>query len=157
MVSQGKYKARITVSVEPYHFNSEACQSQLSAKAKVMYIALKYMNEMHGCSVLDMNHESRLYIQNMIQGFDIHVKMVTRCAGQLFKLNNSFLEQFTKMLQEVGSKISMHSDSNEVLHSMANTRIRVSAVKAEFCLALYTLMTKKVRFHLTSRLLSYSR
>lgn len=68
-LSDGKYRASVAVSSALYQFTTEASHSPLAAKSRLMYTALKYIHDVLGYGIIDLNHELRVYIENHIRRY----------------------------------------------------------------------------------------
>ena len=64
------------MSCEPHKFTAEAEHSPVAAKAKLMFTALGYINNVLGYSIIDFNHEVKNYIDNHIRQFDNQMDLV---------------------------------------------------------------------------------
>lgn len=144
-LSDMKYIATITVSSAPYQFTAESYHSPLAAKARLMYTALTYIHNVLGYGIIDINHEVRIHIENRIRQFDQDIEIVWHCGGRLVQLNTSFIQQFTRMLVDIESKISADSGAHQILEAMADIGIRVAELRDQFGIALAAFMTKKVK------------
>lgn len=60
-------------------------------------------------------------MENNIRQLGHHMNMVWQCGCRLVHLNTSFMEQFTRMLVDIESKISMDSAAHQVLGAMADS------------------------------------
>lgn len=140
----GKNKASITVSSAPYQFTTEPSPTPLTAKSKLMYTALTYIHDVLGYGIIDLNHEVRVCIENHIRRFDDRINVVWQCGGRLVKISTSIIEQFTKMLVDIQSKISVDSAANQVVEAMADSATRIAQSRDLFGMALATFITKRV-------------
>jgi len=102
-----------------------------------------------GYEIIDLNHDSRIYIKNNIRQFDSRMNVVWQSGGRLVQISTSFVDQFTRMMVDMDSVITMDPPANQIISAMADAGAGVIHFRDQFCLVLSSFVSKKVTYSLS--------
>lgn len=92
------------MSCEPNRITSEPAQNVQDAKAKLMFTALIYIDNVLRYRIVDLNHDIRDCIKNHINQFDHRMELVWRCGWRMERVGSSCKTQLERVVEQLVPK-----------------------------------------------------
>lgn len=144
-LQNGEYQGSIEISAHPHLFVGDSGCTKISAKSKILYSAIKHVNQTLGCGIIDLNCSILHHEENFISQLDQKIHGVWRCGQKLERLLLTSEDALLKNINHVTDNIRANECTMYVATTIASSASELARLKSKFYEAWSVFMNNLVR------------